>query len=953
MQANFCSADGRGGTRIQKRRKKKNPRKSALIRGKEVLYAPHAEPAIIGHLMAVASGAKLGSYAIESALGAGGMGEVYRARDTRLDRTVAIKVLAAHLASSPELKQRFEREARALSSLNHAHICHLYDIGSQEGTDFLVMEFLEGETLADRLRKGALPLNETYRIGVHVADALQVAHRAGIVHRDLKPGNIMLTKSGAKLMDFGLAKPASLAGMSGSGSAPLLSGAMTMSGASPVTPLTTAGTIIGTIQYMAPEQIAGQDADARSDIFALGAVLYEMATGKRPFEGKSQISVASAILEKDPEPMSVAKPLTPPAFEQLVKNCLAKSPDDRIQTAHDVKLQLQWLSEGGSQTGAPAVASPVPWYRRPWLPWAAAALLLAAWLAALGTSSRHSVPPAVIRATLLPPPGAQFALLNRNGPPSFSPDGTKIAFVASHDGKTSIWVRALEKPDATELPGTEGAFFPFWSPDGRTIGFFANGQMWKMDATGGAPVAIAEAPNGRGASWFGDTILFAPKIGSPIYKVSASGGAPVQTTPNVAGTESTRWPTFLPDGKHFIYLHTPIGSVDERNEVRWGSVDGSKDLPLARGRFYLPGYVSGELLTVRDGTLTAQALDAAAGKLSGEPKIVADHVQVDDLVAGAVFAAHPGVLLFERGLMVAAERMVWADAQGKEVQQVVDAGFLGSSRLSPDGTRVAYPSGNSANDIWISDLRTLARSRVSFGGRARANFGGTFVASPVWSPDSRTLYFSFSESGGPVQIYSRPSDGSRPQQRVLASDKALQVADVTPDSKYLLYEEGTAESAQLKALPLEGKGEPLVVLEHVEGMSGGLAGARNSRVSPNGQWLAYQSNESHQLEVYVTRFPGGGARYQVSLAGGSMAVWARDGKKLYFLDQSMRLMATDVQYGQDAVQIGAPVMLFQTGVRASIAGGGYDVAKDGRFLLVNSASTSPEPLTLVTNWEGK
>ena len=895
--------------------------------------------------MALSSGTRLGPYEIQSPLGAGGMGEVYRARDTRLDRMVAIKILAAHLSSSPELKQRFDREARALSSLNHPNICHLYDIGSQDGTDYLVMEFLEGETLSARLHKGALPLNDLARIGVEVADALQVAHRAGIVHRDLKPGNIMLTKSGAKLMDFGLAKPTAVRAMTGSGSGPLLS-AVTLDVTSAGSPLTGVGTILGTIEYMSPEQIGGKEADARSDIFALGAVLYEAATGKRAFEGKSQISVASAILEKEPEPISTIRPLAPPILDQVVKGCLAKSPDERFQTAHDVKLQLKWIGENAHQIGAATAAAGQTRNSRTVLA-AAAVLVIAVAVAAMGWL-RPQAPKQVIRTTLLPPEGTHFALLNRNGPPAFSPDGKHIVFVASREGKPSLWLRSLDKMEAVELPGTAGAYYPFWSPDANFIGFFANGKLWRIGAKGGPPVTICDAPNGRGASWGGgDVILYAPQIGSPILHVSGSGGNSVPVTAKPVSTESHRWPVVLPDGKHFIYLRTPIGSVDENNEIRLASLEGGKESVLLRGGYYTSAFASGQLLAVRDGALTAQKLDISAGKLVGDVTVIAEHVQRDDLVAGAVFSAtQNGLLLYQYGVEAAGERMVWMDARGKELEPgPAEPGFLGSTRISPDETKLVFPNGSSENNIWIADLKTGARTRFSFGGR--------FVSSPVWSPDGKTVYFSFSESGGPPQIYSRPADGSGQQQRVLAGEKKVSAADLSPDGKYLLYEEGDADSAQLKALPLSGGGKPFVVVDHLEGMPGGMAGARNARVAPTGGWLTYQSNESKQTEVYITKFPSGGSKYQVSIGGGLMPVWARDGKHLYYLDSGQRLMSVEVELGKDQVRLGKPLALFQTGVRASIGGGGYDVTRDGRFLLLNSTVESATPLTLVTNWDAE
>ena len=441
-------------------------------------------------------------------------------------------------------------------------------------------------------------------------------------------------------------------------------------------------------------------------------------------------------------------------------------------------------------------------------------------------------------------------------------------------------------------------------------------------------------------------ILFAPQIGSPLLRVPASGGKPEKVTVQPQGTESHRWPFFLPDGKHFIYLRTPIGSVDDNNEIRLGSIEDQDETVLLRGRYYRSEFAAGQLLAVRDGALTAQKLDLSARKLVGDVAVVAEHVQRDDLVGGAVFSAAPnGLLLYQYGVEAAGERMLWVDAQGKETGQIAEPGFLGSTRISPDGTKIAFPNGTSENNIWIADVRTGARTRFSFGGK--------FVSSPAWSPDGKTLYFSFSEGGANTEIYARPADGSGPQQRVLAGQQKLAVADISPDNKYLLYEEGDAQSSQLKALPLGGDGKPVLLIDNLEGMPGGMAGAHNARVAPTGGWLAYQSHESHQTEVYIAKFPSGGSKYQVSVGGGLMPVWSKDGKQLYYLDPSQKLTAVDVELGKDQVRMGRPMPLFQTRVRASIGGGGYDVTRDGRFLLLNSTIESIAPLTLVTNWDAE
>jgi hypothetical protein len=898
--------------------------------------------------MALTSGTKLGPYEILSPLGAGGMGEVYRAKDTRLDRTVAVKILPTHLSDSPEARQRFEREARTISSLNHPHICTLHDVGSQDGTFYLVMEYVQGETLDARLLKGPLPLKQVLECGVQICDALEKAHRAGIVHRDLKPGNIMLTASGAKLLDFGLAKPLVTMGAPVSNdkgsltpSTPTMN--VSMLSASPAA-LTQQGTIVGTFQYMAPEVVQGKDADGRSDIFSFGCVLYEMITGRRAFEGKSQLSVLTAILEKDPEPLAALQPTSPPALDYAVQNCLEKNPDNRFQTAHDVKLQLAWIAKTGSQSGAPAFA---PGKGDSNALWRVALALLGVAAIALGVAwwSERQQPGQVVRGTLLPPEGTHFALLNRNGPPTLSPDGRRMAFVASREGKTSLWIRHLDKLEATELQGTEGAYLPFWSPDGHAIGFFANGKMLRLDLNGGAPVVICDAPNGRGGTWGSSgVILFAPSSYGAIMRVSVEGGTPVRQTPAVKnGLESDRWPRLLPDGKHYLYMHTVSGDADDRNEVHFGSVDGKTDRVLLRGRYSTPQYGAGWLLVGRSGTLMAQKFDPANGTLSGEATQVASGMESDDLVDGSVFGVAEGkVLVYQPGTGSGGERQIWVDGAGKVEGQVSEPNIYSQSRLSPDGKKLAVPIQKPTEDVWVLDLAQGTRSRLSFGGKN--------VDNAAWSADGRTIYFSYSPDGSPMQIYQRPADGSRPQQAVIATQTDAVTTDVSSDGKWLLYEEGSYNApgnASLKALPLAGGVKPFLVLDRVDWQS-------NARLMPESNaWLVYQASESGRPEVYLTHFPSGGAKYQVSVEGGTQPVWNPDGKRLYYLDARQRLTVAEVQAGQDSVNVGAPKVLFQTGVRASALGGGYDVARDGRILMNSSVTESPAPLIFVLNWDGE
>ena len=884
--------------------------------------------------MALSAGSKLGPYEIQSPLGAGGMGEVYKARDTRLDRTVAVKILAAHLSSSQELKQRFEHEARTVSSLNHAHICQLFDVGSQDGTDYLVMEFLEGETLAERLRKGPLPLPELLRLGTEIAKALEVAHRAGIIHRDLKPANIMLTKAGAKLMDFGLAKPSAL-GAPGSGSAPLLSAARTVSGPSPMSPLTTAGSIVGTIQYMSPEQIEGLPADARSDVFAFGAVLYEMATGKRAFEGKSQISVASAILEKDPEPIGALQPLTPPGLEHVVRRALEKNPDDRWQAASDIRGELQWIAESGLEAGLPAAASGPHSQRRDRLAWGVAAVLFV--LAALAGAAywRLSSHPATrIASTILPPSGGTFNLTSANGPPALSPDGSMLAFVAIKDGHAAIWLRPLASMEAKQLPGTEGAFAPFWSPDGRYLAYFNDGKLLKVAAEGGPPETVCTAADARGGSWgTSGFIVFAPTRVDSIYKVPASGGTPVQVTHNATdfptGPSSHRWPWFLPDGQHFLYAATPTGSQSSDAVIRMASLDGKGNAVVLRASSN-PVYVSGRLLYEQDGTLMAAPFDAARGSLTGEATPVAQNVQFDANFVQGSFAASAGVLVYEMGPATVNRELVWFDRTGKQLGTLGDPAIYGAVRISPDGKHVAVVvlgEGGNNRDIWIYD--------VARGIRTRLTFGQGLHVSPVWSPDGKYVYYLVPTQG----IYRKAADGSGQEEQILATTKLGSIDDISPDGKYLT----ASADANIMVVPLTGDAKPF--LYHKTSFL-----EIQSAFSPDGKWLAYTSTESGRAEVYVSTFPQAGSKWQVSTAGGVFPLWSRDGKTLFYSSASSAphdLMAVRLEAQGKALRIGAPQKLFTLAPFTF----GSDVAPDGRFLIGQSGQqSSPEPLTLRTDW---
>ncbi|HEX9689512.1 MAG TPA: protein kinase, partial [Thermoanaerobaculia bacterium] len=550
--------------------------------------------------MTLAAGSRLGPYEILSAVGAGGMGEVYKAKDTRLERTVAVKVLPARLSENPEFRQRFEREAKTISQLSHPHICTLHDVGNQDGVEYLVMEFLEGETLTERLAKRPLPLEQVLRYGIEISDALDKAHRQGIVHRDLKPGNVMLTKSGLKLVDFGLAR---LAG-------PALGSIVSSLSVVPTQAekgLTARGAILGTFQYMAPEQLEGGEADGRTDIFALGLLLYEMATGQKAFSGKSQASLIGAILKDDPAPISSVQPMAPPALDRLVKTCLAKNPDDRFQTAHDVRLQLQWIAEGGSVAG---VAAPVAARRksREKLAWA---LFAIAALAAAGLGgflvARWPQPPRTVRSSLLPPEKSSFAF--EFGPMALSPDGRRVAFVATSSGINMLWVQPLSGVSAQPLAGTDGASNPFWSPDSRFLGFFADRKLKKIEASGGPPQTLADASLGRGGSWNREgVILFVPNSREVVHRVSASGGgaSPVTKLDARASELSHRWPVFLPDGRRFLYLAQNSLGAGEKNGIYAASLDGGERKLLFNANTNVAYTPPGHLLFYRERTLLAR-----------------------------------------------------------------------------------------------------------------------------------------------------------------------------------------------------------------------------------------------------------------------------------------------------------------------------------------------------------
>jgi len=782
------------------------------------------------------------------------MGEVYRARDTRLERTVAIKVLNAQLVASTELRARFEREAKIISQLQHPHICVLHDVGNEGPVDYLVMEFLQGESLAERLRKGPLASEEVLRIAIEIADALQKAHRAGVVHRDLKPGNVMLTKSGAKLLDFGLAKPlsATVASGTGSGRSPSVFAAaltQTMPSPSPATPLSTAGAVIGTVQYMSPEQIQGMEADARSDIFSFGVMLFEMVTGKRTFEGKTQASIVGQILAVDPPSVSTLRPQAPPGLDRVIRLCLDKDPDERIQTAHDLKLQLQAIAEAPPATTQAPVVVPA---RRPWLPWIAAGVLAIAAIAfALAYLQSGRTPQVSVHSYILPPEKATFLLTgNTAGPPVLSPDGLRIAFAAKNaDGKQVLWIRPLNSAVAQPMSGTDGATYPFWSADSRYVAFFAANKLNKVDASGGPPQALCDAAAGRGGTWNSTgTILFTPDTGSGLARVDAAGGTRVPLTTLEPKETSHRWPAFLSDGNHFLYF--AHGSTSADSGIYLAALDSKERKFLLRNdsnATYAPGY----LLFVRDNTLMAQRFNLRSRSLEGEAKPVADHVAVNtDTWRSIVTASANGELLYQHGAAGGGSQLIWYDASGKPGEPVLpDTADYDNPALSPDASKLAFVlESNGVGDIWVVDLARHTKTRITFGPQ--------YSASPVWWPDGKSIVFNYGATSSGDSIYRQNADGTGSKEKLLDTTGISEIPfSVSPDGRYIAYMRRDLKSNtgwDIWALPMfpdksgEQKPFPVVVTNFVD---------ITPAFSPDGKWLAYANNETGRYEVYIQPFP--------------------------------------------------------------------------------------------------
>ncbi len=880
--------------------------------------------------MTLTAGSRLGPYEILSPLGAGGMGEVYKARDTRLDRTVAIKVLASHLSASPEVRQRFEREAKTISQLSHPHICALHDVGREGDTEYLVMEYLEGETLADRLLKGPLPLEQTLRFGIQIADALDKAHRQGIVHRDLKPGNVMLTRSGVKLLDFGLAKAVAPASQQSSLTAFPTQHALTQE-----------GTILGTFQYMAPEQLEGKEADSRTDIFAFGCVLYEMATGRKAFTGATQASLISSILRDEPQPISQVQPMSPPALDHVVKKSLAKDPEDRWQNAADLGGELKWIAEGGSQTGATAV-SPGRRRRRDWFAWAAAALLLVG-VVVLGNEVRRLETGNRVRAIhsfLDPPEKTSFRFTGDDSAPiALAPDGERAVFGAG--GK--LWVQSFAAGTVAPLGATEGGRFPFWSPDSRSIAFFSDGKLKVLDASGGPVQTVCDAPNPRGGSWGkSGVIVFTPDVGTGLFRVAASGGSPAPLTVLTDKKKHTthRWPYFLPDGNNVLYLAANHANPrSEENGIYVVSLNGGapRRLMSATGSAQ---YAAGWLLTVRDTNLMAVPFDPKKIAVSGEAIRVAGDANFDAGVWRGTFAtSENGLLAYQLARQGGGGRLTWFDSSGRRIAPVAEKSEAYAPEVSPDGRRASVVMGDPNNDVWVYELDRAVQTRLTTNIQAQI--------APIWSPDGSEIVFVQGLSGGSDFILTTvAADGAGGVKEIARSRERLEVTDWSRDGRYLLVDRGNIGASDMWVFPRAdtAKAFPLVVSQFLD---------RSGQFSPDGRWVAYTSQQTGRDEVYVTSFPDAGARRQVSGAGGTQPRWSPDGRELYFVSAEDDLSAASVDGSGPRFVVKDVRPLFRVNMFVGPRFGlyGYDISADGKRFLVNDAGEAGVPrVALVTNW---
>jgi eukaryotic-like serine/threonine-protein kinase len=889
--------------------------------------------------VALSSGQRLGPYEVVAQIGAGGMGEVYEARDTKLGRNVAIKVLSAAFVHDPERLSRFQREARMLAALNHPNIATIHGLEQSDGVHFLIMELVPGETLADRVKSGPVPMKEALKIAVQIAEALEAAHEKNIIHRDLKPANVKVTPEGkVKVLDFGLAKAfeGDLANEDMNNS-PTLSRAATLQ-----------GVILGTPAYMSPEQARGKSVDKRTDIWAFGCVLYELLTGKVSFHGETVSDKIVAVLEREPE-WQVLPPATPAKIRDLLRQCLQKDSQRRLRDIGDARIEIEETlaapkDAAPTQAGLPVNAI-TQRKSRERLAWAIAAIAIVIAALVLGAFAYfRSVPQDAQTIRFFVSPPETWTLTRQLGltgsppnPLAVSPDGHRIALVAtSRDGRTLLWVRSLDTLNAQPLAGTEGAARPFWSPDSRFLAFFAGGKLKKIDVSGGPPLTLCDAPDDRGGTWSQDgVIVFAPRTDSALQKVSDSGGTPIAATVLAPG-EVHRGPVFLPDGRHFLYRAKMdqgtgliyIASLDSTDRKLLSNVDSGTYV-----------YTQGHLVFLRGTTLMAQRFDTRHLVLAGDAFPIAEQIQVQNATGpgfGLFSASSSGVLAYQTGIGTTATQLVWFDRTGKQVGTLGDSATYADLVLSPDEKRASVSiSDGQQRDIWAYDVARGLRTRITFDPADELN--------SVWSPDGSRLVFN-SRRKGHLDLYQKDSSGAGTEEVLLQDNRDKSPQSWSPDGRFILYTSSDPPTGDdLFVLPLSGDRKPVPFLQTPFNEYDG-------QFSPDGRWVAYGSDESGKDEVYVAPFPGPGGKWQISTAVGTYPRWRRDGTEIFYLAPDNKLMAAAVNGKGSKFEVGAVKPLFETRALDPTRNS-FAVSADGqRFLINTDPQTSSAPITVVLNW---